>query len=294
MKLLTKSFIAVAIICYIFIISCNISTNKTGNNSNSEQIQKAYPNITVTVVGSSPEFPDAQIDLASVKTEKKGKDSAMVSFIFNVKNYELKNQTGDAQGKMCNNSAMGQHIHFILDNQPYQALYEPKNDIVVAKNSEHYLMAFLSRSYHESLKSEGAALLYHFKIDDKGNLVKLDVPKTPMIFYSRPKGTYIGKDTENILLDFYGWNANLSDGNTAGIAAYTGNYVKVDISNEDIKGHDTSFTVNAWKPYFIHNLGMGKCKITLTLLDNSQKPLSGDNTTVTRNFTLAAEEPMKK
>src|SRR5690606_33638721 len=136
-----------------------------GNNEeqrNEEETTISAPAVSLSEVDNSPEFNDAAIALGKVTAEAAG-DSAKVTFNFEVKNYELKSQTSDADSKMCNNSEKGQHIHFIMDNQPYAALYEPNHTVSLAKNSEHYLMAFLSRSYHESVKSKGAALVYHFK-----------------------------------------------------------------------------------------------------------------------------------
>ncbi len=259
------------------------SCSNTGSN-NANDPNKPLPPIALEPVGKSPEFKDAEIKLATINTQKLIKDSVSVTFDFLVKNYELKAQTSDTGSKMCNNSAQGQHIHFILDNQPYKALYEPKNEITVHKKSEHYLMAFLSRSYHESIKEKGAALLYHFKINDQDKLEGMDEPKNPMIFYSRPKGDYIGKDTANVLLDFYLWNCSLSA---------DGYKVKARITNNDIPGHDTTFTITEWKPHFIKNLGTGKCHVVLTLVDKDGKNVQGDNTTASRNFKLAAAEPVK-
>lgn len=236
-------------------------------------------------VGSSPEFPNAQLAIKSVTAEKAGNDSATVTFNFDVKNYELKMQTTDMGNKMCSNSAQGQHIHFIMDNQPYKALYEPANKITLANNSEHYLMVFLSRSYHESVKSKGAAVLYHFKIDANGNVVKLANPTTPMLFYSRPKGDYIGKDTSNVLLDFYVWNCKLSA---------NGYKVMAHITNESRgAAYDANLTISDWKANFIQNLGLGKSHITLTLVDKNGKTVKGPSSTVTRNVTLSAGEPLK-
>ena len=108
-------------------------------------------------VPPSPEFPDAQLGISGMQATPVGTDSVKLSIRFDVKNFDMKAQTTDAEGKQCNNSAQGQHIHFILDNRPYVALYEPKHETTVALNSEHYLLCFLSRSYHESVKSPGAA-----------------------------------------------------------------------------------------------------------------------------------------
>ncbi len=225
------------------------------------------------------EFPDAALALGNVIATPSG-DSVNVSFAFSVKNYDLKNQTTDSLSKICNNSEKGQHIHFILNNTPYVALYEPKHETKVAKNSEHYVLAFLSRSYHLSLKNKGAAILYRFKIDENGKLQKLDNPNTPMVFYSRPKGDYLGKDTENILFDFYLWNATLGN-------EYT---VKADVSTG---GKDKTFIISEWSPYFLKNLAMGKSTIKLLLLDKDGRKVDGPNTEVSRDINIAKEEPMR-
>lgn len=271
----------------ILLASCGQSGTKSETTTATDTTKTATTTpaapIGLKPVGNSPEFPDAQLSIASVSATKQGNDSAKVTFNFTVKNYTLGMQTADTGSKLCNNSAKGQHIHFILDEQPYTALYEPKNEVTLANNSEHYLMAFLSRSYHESLKNKGAALVYHFKIDDKGKLVKMDDPKTPMVFYSRPKGDYIGKDMTNVLLDFYVWNTNLSA---------DGYKVKADVTPEN--GTAASFTISDWKSNFLNNLPQGKTKVTLTLLDKDGKAVEGPNTTISRSINLSADEPMKK
>jgi len=235
--------------------------------------------IVLEPVTNTQEFPDAQLSMSDVKATPSG-DSVKLSFNFNVKHYDLKNQTADSVSKLCNNSDKGQHVHFILDNKPYVALYEPKHETTVAKNSEHYVMAFLSRSYHLSLKNKGVAVLYRFKIDENGKLQKLDDPKTPMVFYSRPKGDYLGKDTEHVLLDFYVWNATLGNDYK----------VKADIS---AGGKDTSMLISEWKPYFLKNLPMGKATIKLTMVDKDGNKVQGDNTEVSRDINLSKDEPMK-
>jgi len=260
-----------------------------GNTSSASAADSTAPAPRVmpslSPVSASPEFPDAKIGIAAVKAEKVGKDSAKVSFTFDVKNYQLKMQTADSATKQCNNSAQGQHIHFILDNMPYKALYEPKNEVTLANGTEHYLMAFLSRSYHESIKSAGAALVYHFRISADGKLEKLDEPKTPMVFYSRPKGDYMGKDTSNVLLDYYVWNASLApDGYKVNATVLTEKGGMTD---------STKFTFDKWEPKFITNLPTGKNKVILTLTDKNGIPVEGPCTNVTREFTLTAQEPMK-
>jgi hypothetical protein len=273
-----------AVASVLLFASCEEGTPKTENANTTDSVTAAPPPVALGGVTASPEFPNATIAV-SARAEKAGKDSAKVSFVFDVKNYELKMQTSDNSSKQCNNSAQGQHIHFILDNQPYKALYDPKNEITLANNTEHYLMAFLSRSYHESVKSKGAAVVYHFSIDAKGNLKKLDEPKTPMLFYSRPKGDYIGNDTTNLLLDYYVWNCQL------GADSFK---VKAEISNENKPTQQLTATLDKWEPKFIQNLGSGKCKVTLTLVDKTGKEVDGPLTTVSRNFNTIVQEPIKQ
>jgi len=259
--------------------------NENAESENAEttvpaEVAKTGPQLIP--VSTSPEYDGASLKIGAIKSQPVGKDSAKLHFDFDVANYELKAQTADNGTKMCNNSGQGQHIHFIMDNAPYKALYEPQNDITLANNTEHYLMAFLSRSYHESVKSAGAAVVLHFKIDEKGKYVKMDDPATPMVFYSRPKGDYLGADTANVLLDYYIWNCQLSPDS-----------YKVVATIAPATGETVSMSLDKWEPNFITGLPMGKNKITITLTDQNGKQIDGMHTAVEREFTLAADEPMK-
>ena len=101
-----------------------------------------------------------------------------------------------------------------------------------------------------------------------------------MIFYSRPKGDYFGKDVNNVLLDFYVWNCTL---------APDGYKVKAEIANQAIEAQKLSATIDKWEPHFIQNLGLGKCTVALTLVDKDGKKVDGPQTTASREFTLAAQ-----
>ena len=92
----------------------------------------------------------------------------------------------------------------------------------------------------------------------------------PHMFYSRPKGEYVGKDTEQVMLDFYLVNTTLSP---------TGNKVRATING-------TEFMLDRWLPYIIQGLPMGENTIQLELVDNSGNVLPGPYNSVTRTFTL--------
>ncbi|MCV4566563.1 hypothetical protein OFB72_28825, partial [Escherichia coli] len=52
----------------------------------------------------------------------------------------------------------GNHIHVILDNQPYEAYYNLDREFELRNvaDGEHTLRVFPSRPWHESYKNEGA------------------------------------------------------------------------------------------------------------------------------------------
>lgn len=92
----------------------------------------------------------------------------------------------------------------------------------------------------------------------------------------------MGKDTSNLLLDFYPTNAALGSNNR----------IHVQIHNET-NGRSASFMLDSWKAQFIQGLGTGKSTVELTLTDKDGKALEGPNTTITRSINLSAGEPMQ-
>lgn len=227
--------------------------------------------ITVTEGDHAFNYPDAKLKL---NDNKNVRDTGMNTFTYEVSGYQLGEQTPDAS-KMCANSAKGQHIHFILDNQPYYASYTPTIEQKV-KPGHHVLLSFLSRSYHESLKHKEAYVLTQF--NTAGNTEKTDLSK-PMMFYSRPKGAYTGEnEIKKLLLDFYLVNTDLEK---------HGFKVKATIDGND-------FMLDKWKPYYIEGLKPGKHKIRLQLLDKKGNVVPGKfNDSGDREIELIAGDPIK-
>jgi hypothetical protein len=218
----------------------------------------------------SPDYPDAELSLiwpANGASIPEGKDT----FQFAVKNYTLGMQTPDADQKMCANSAKGQHIHFIMDDAPYTASYSP-TIVSDVRPGHHVFLAFLSRSYHESIKHKKAYILKEFKVGGDAN-DKIDLT-APHVFLSRPKGEYIGeKETGKVMLDFYVVNCDLSP---------AGYKVKAIING-------TEFILTKWAPYLIEGLPLGENKVRLELLDKSGKPVNSTYNGRERVFTLKNE-----
>ena len=175
-----------------FFISCK--------NDTTSHTAKKYK---VTPFKPSTAFDDAQIASMTYR-------DGMFKFGVVSDTYELGEQTPDAPQKMCANSGKGQHIHLIVDNAPYAAKYVDSFEYAI-DDGEHYLLAFLSRSYHESIKTPTAHVAQKITVKD-GAIEGSDPVTTPMLFYSRPKGTYTGKaETEKVMLDFYPVKARIGE-----------------------------------------------------------------------------------
>lgn len=211
--------------------------------------------ISITKVEGSAPYLNSSLSLEDIKIDKND-----YTFSFDVSDYTLGMQSIKDFNYTLANSKKGQHIHFIVNNGPYSAHYsESFTKKLDEKNN--IILAFLSRSFHESVKNSNAYVL-----TQTGN-EKIDLTDE-FLFYSRPKGTYKGVDTEKLLLDFYLVNTNLSS---------TGNKVKATIQ-------DTEFIIEEWAPYYIEGLPKGEIKIKLELIDASgnliDSPFNPSNRTV--------------
>jgi hypothetical protein len=269
MKKIQVTFLGLLAMALVTLASCKEET-KTDAAMDANLETAAQSDVTVTPIEDSKMFPGAKLMIASQVATSIDADSVSLKTMYKVSDFELTMHTEGHNGEQMANSGQGQHIHYILDNSPYSALYKPENEVKLKKGSEHYLLSFLSRSYHESLKEKEAFVLERFKINDKGGYEKLAVPTDPMLFYSRPKGEYKGMDTKAILLDFFVVNTAL---------AKDGYKVQANVNGQD-------FMLDEWRPYQITGLPMGENVIKLTLMDASGTAVSGDNTSIERKITL--------
>jgi len=203
--------------------------------------------ITLTKVNGSPEYAKASLSLTQPTESRLSQEKNI--FDFEVVNFSLGIQTADARTKGLANSGKGQHIHFILDNDPYSAHYE-STFVKSIEAGNHVMLAFLSRSYHESVKNPNAFVIKQWQVGEVDNDEQMDLSK-PHMFYSRPKGIYEGSDTEKLLLDFYLINTDLSP---------NGNKVRATINN-------AQFMIDKWAPYQIEGLSPGKVSVKLELLN---------------------------
>ena len=204
----------------------------------------------------------------------------------------------------------GNHIHVILDNQPYEAYYEFDQPFELRNVTagKHTLRVFPSRPWHESYKNDGAFQMVTFTVEDGGDASKptttnsgqtmannnsspapspvregKDVssstagevdPAKPLLTYSRPKGEYKGADAEAIMIDFWLSNAKLKgDG-----GEYRVRYIIDD---------DEARFIDKWDPIWLSGWTSGKHTVRIELLDKDDNPVeNGGYNTTTREITI--------
>ncbi|WP_299684826.1 hypothetical protein [uncultured Dokdonia sp.] len=271
MKKITTRLIMLLVFTAFTMVSCKQqqSNSKEKVETNKQVVDKStLESITLEKLQGSPAYENAVLQMDTPKTSKIS-ESGEVNFAFTVHNYDLKAQTGSSNSQLLANSDKGQHIHFILNNEPYSAHYEPTFEKGIP-DGVHHLVAFLSRSYHESVKNENSVVVQKLEVGaDARDTYELDM-EAPTLIYSRPKGTYTGKDTENLLLDFFVLNTTLSE---------NGNKVRATIN-------DKEFIITEWAPQIIKGLPKGEVTIQLALIDAKGNLIPGMFNEVTRTITL--------
>lgn len=257
-----------------FFWSCNNANQSQQSSADSDStatLVEEDGDIQVQPIGHAKAFPDAELAIESLSTEEVNEDSVKLTVKYKVSNYELTEMTEDSHAEHMANSPDGQHIHFILDNEPYAALYKPEHSVTVAKDSEHYLLSFLSRSFHEAIKTSKASKLVKFKINKDGKVEELPAPTEASLFYSRPKGDYKGnQETDKVLLDFFLVNTDLSP---------DGNKIIAEVNGQE-------FTLDSWEPYEISGAPLGDLDVKLTLVDEDGNKITGDNVSISRTSKL--------
>ena len=238
--------------CFVFSAICILFSCSDSNS------------IRLTKVEGSPQYETSKLYLNNVV---KSSDDTLVTnnyfFDYDVENYELGVQTIEEFDYTLANSQKGQHIHVIVNNGPYSAKYQ-SNFEQKLDSDNNVILAFLSRSYHESVKNTNSYSLTQVGVGER-----IDTSKE-LLFYSRPKGNYKGKDTEKVLLDFFIVNTNLSA---------DGNRVKATIM-------DKEFIIDEWAPYYIEGLPNGEIYIKLELQDSNGDLIESPFNTSERRFTL--------
>jgi hypothetical protein len=285
------------------------SNNTTSNASNA-----SAPTQTLTVVDTPQRIKDliatrGEQDQAkpSLKIVEPAANATVNSSTVKVK-LEL---AGDLKGYHPHKdpaTQTGNHIHVILDNQPYEAYYEidgPPFELRNVADGEHTLRVFPSRPWHESYKNEGAFQMVKFTVKNGGanankpattnggqqmsntnaapspegkdmqnsNAGAID-PSKPMLTYSRPKGEYKAAESDPIMIDFWLMNAQLKGDGGIYRVRYT------------IDGAAPQY-IDKWAPIWLSGWTGGKHTIKLELVDEDGGLVdNGGYNSTTREITV--------
>ena len=220
---------------------------------------------------------------------------------------------GDLKGyqpHMDPSTKMGNHIHVILDNQPYEAYYDLGREFELrnVSDGEHTIRVFPSRPWHESYKNEGAFQMVKFTVKNGGadtskpatangapmsNAPDANTAATPegkemapstagavdatkpLLTYSRPKGDYTQADAATgIMIDYWLSNVKLTGEGGTHRVRYT------------INGTETNF-LDKWQPIWVTGLEAGSHTIKLELIDsNSALVDNGGYNSTSRKITV--------
>jgi hypothetical protein len=204
--------------------------------------------------------PPAKLSIVSPTAGQvfEGKGPISVDVTVALENYEI--------------APMGQHVHIILDNRPYEALFEADKPLTLkdVAAGTHTIRAFPSAGHHtpgkemhESLKNPEAFVMSTFvvgKPDAKKDKENTVVSGEPLLTYSRPKGKYEGDDAKKIMLDFWVLNAELGDD-------------KYKVMYKLDKGE--AVTLNKWEKTYFENLSVGEHTVELWLVGPDGKDVPG-------------------
>jgi PBP1b-binding outer membrane lipoprotein LpoB len=303
----------------VLIAACG-SAPTTTNSSNASNTANASP---VTQSLAAIDRPQRIKDMMAARGEQ---DSAQPTLSISepAANSTLSSSTvqvklelaGDLKGYQPHKdpeTQMGNHIHVILDNQPYEAYYELGQPFELrnVSDGDHTLRVFPSRPWHESFKNNGAFQMVKFTVKNGGAEANkgastnggqqmstsntsantnagparegkdmqnstagvVDAAK-PLLTYSRPKGEYKGADAENIMIDFWLANAQLKG---------DGGQFRVRYS---VDGGEAKY-VDKWAPIWLSGWTAGKHSIKLELVDDSGNAIdNGGYNSTTRDITI--------
>jgi hypothetical protein len=183
---------------------------------------------------------------------------------------------------------LGPHVHVILDNASYKALYDASQPVVF-ENLEpgtHTVRAIASRPWHELFKNDGAFAQVTFHVYAK-TPENRPIRNQPLLTYSRPVGSY---GAEPVMLDFFLTNVPLH------LIAQSSE--EDDIPDWRIRAtvNGESFLIDQWQPLYLKGLKPGKNWVQLELLSEDGEPIPNafNNTVRVLNYTPGGTDALSK
>ncbi|ELS02591.1 hypothetical protein Xen7305DRAFT_00023070 [Xenococcus sp. PCC 7305] len=270
------------IFSYLLAIALSFGLVSCGDLNNISDRIKAFPIPDIKNL-SFDNFPDSPINLSEAAPpilirkldQAIDSDKPQVSILSPSPDKVLEDTNVAVQLKVTDFSLfkaedleMGPHLHLILDNEPYQAIYNIEEPIVLENlpPGTHTLRVFAVRPWHEGFKNQGAYAETTFHVLTQTQENNPD-PQIPLLTYSSPNGTY---GAEPIMLDFYlshlSREAIVNNSSPRQVPSWR---VRATVNGE-------SFILDQWQPVYLTGFEIGNNWIQLELLDDEGNSI--DNT----------------
>jgi hypothetical protein len=169
---------------------------------------------------------------------------------------------------------LGPHIHVLLDNQPYQTLYNASETLTFNDLSPgtHTVRAFAVHPWDESFKTVGALDQVTFNVFAPTQANRPD-PTQPLLTYNNPQGEY---GAEPIMLDYSVTLPNRKMGQKTSIAPW----------NVNVSLNGQSFKTSEGAPIYLKGFKPGVNWLKLELLDANGKPVANAFSETVRLITF--------
>jgi hypothetical protein len=321
----------------LFLAVCSIAAltgcQQTDDNANTTATSTATPpgvqNLTAVP------RPQKIVDMMKARGEQ-DQAKPTVKILSPAKNATITGSTvdvklelgGDLKGYMPHKdpaTGKGNHIHVILDNQPYEAYYDISQSFELRNVSEgkHTLRVFPSRPWHESFKNDDAFQMVDFTVKGGGDASKPTTTKDGQMMANPTKSPAAKSEAANAATatasatparegkDFAPSKAGDVDP-TKPLLTYSrpkGEYkgedadpIMIDfwLSNAKLQGGGGTYRVrysidggepkfiDKWEPIWLSGWINGKHQVKLELVDKDGNPVdNGGYNSTTREITVS-------
>jgi hypothetical protein len=213
--------------------------------------------------------PAARLEIVTPSDGQRFQEGDSIPVQFNLAGFELRTPTPSGDERGLARAPDGQHIHLIVNDRSYQAIYDIDQPVMVGGLSAgtHVIRAFPGRDWHESVKTPESFAQVLVVVGD----AELDTYIGPVVVYSRPQGVYEGAQADSILVDFFVDNIELGDD------AYQLLFT--------LDGEQT-FRITEWQPYLLVGLESGEHTLRMELFDPLGEPVETPWLPVERTFEI--------
>lgn len=304
------------IIASLIATACGTTPSNTNTSNTSSVASNASPAATQTL--TVVDMPQRVKDMMASRGEQ-DKAAPTLKIVAPAMNATVNSSTvklklalsGDLKGYQPHKdeaTGMGNHIHVILDNQPYEAYYNLAEEFELRNvaDGKHTIRVFPSRPWHESYKTDGAFQGVTFTVkngnadsnkpattnsgqpmsnansnaaphegkDMQNSTAGAVDPSKPLLTYSRPKGEYKAAESDPIMIDFWLSKAKLKDDGGQYRVRYT------------VDGGEPKY-IDKWAPVWLSGWTAGKHTIKLELVDEDGGLVdNGGYNSTTREITV--------